>query len=70
MKKSSPDAGAGQDITHHRVFVVRCWGESSQRYPGMRWRFTLEEVGADRRHSFVGVKALLHFLGAWFKTKT
>ncbi len=66
MKKSQPGADGAQDITHHRVFVIRCWSESSQRRPGMRWRFTLEEVGADERHGFVGVDALLRFLKAWF----
>jgi len=66
MTKRQPDAGETEDITRHRVFVIRCWSESSRRRPGMRWRFTLEEVGADERHGFVGVDALLRFLKAWF----
>jgi hypothetical protein len=66
MKKNRSGADERRDITQHRVFVIRCWSESGRPLPGMRWRFTLEEVGADERHGFAGVDALLRFLKAWF----
>ena len=66
MTKRQPDADKREDITWHRVFVIRCWSESSSRRSRMQWRFMLEEVGEDERHGFVGVDALLHFLKAWF----
>jgi len=69
MTKRQLGADETEDITRHRVFVIRCWSESSQRRPGMQWRFTLEEVGEDERHSFVGVDALLRFLKAWFTSE-